>query len=42
MKINVNTGKRTLKMRILSAFMAFLIFSLAFTNWTIRHQGQGR
>ena len=28
MKINVNTGKRTLKMRILSAFMAFLIFSL--------------
>ena len=30
MKINVNTGKRTLKMRILSAFMAFLIFSLTF------------
>ena len=28
MKINVNTGKRTLKMRILSAFMAVLIFSL--------------
>ena len=32
MKINVNTGKRTLKMRILSAFMAVLIFSLTFCN----------
>ena len=32
MKINVNTGKRTPKMRILSAFMAVLIFSLTFTN----------
>lgn len=39
MKINVNTGKRTLKMRILSAFMAFLIFTMTcpelFEGWGI-------
>ena len=37
MKINVNTGKRTPQMRILSAFMAVLIFSLTFVKvfeWT--------
>ena len=44
MKINVNTGKRTPQMRILSAFMAVLIFSLGFLqllgqfDWGIRVQ----
>ena len=39
MRIKINTGKRTPQMRILSAFMAFLIFSLTcpelFEGWGI-------